>query len=110
MPKIERVNTLLKNEIANLVNREIFLKDGLITISYARCSADLSIAKIGVTVLPENFSGTALELLRKSSGRLRSIIGGHIRLRKMPKFIWRIDETEKKARIIDDLIDEIEKK
>ncbi len=109
MPRTEQVNELLKKELAVLINRELALNNGLITISYVDCSPDLSGVKIGVSVLPENLAGTVLARLKKSSGQFSQILKKKTRLRKIPKFNWRLDTTESQAAEIEKILAEIKK-
>ncbi|MFH1822148.1 MAG: ribosome-binding factor A [Patescibacteria group bacterium] len=109
MPRIEQVNQLLKSELANLINREINLADCLITISYVDCAADLSNSKIGISVLPAKYARKTLEELKKNSSRISNILRKKTRLRRIPRFHWRIDETEKNAAQIEELLDQIKK-
>ena len=51
MSRINQVNELLKNELANLIVQEIPMHNVLITISYVDCSTDLKNAKIGISVV-----------------------------------------------------------
>ena len=106
--KIEQVNELLKDKLAHLVSREIPLDNGLITVIYVKTSPDLKYAKIAVSILPEKFAGTALERLRKQSGFFSQIIRKETRLRKVPKFNWVLDTTEKEAAEIEKVFREIE--
>lgn len=108
MPKIEQINELLRNELAMAVSREIPIENGMITVTYVEATPDLNFAKIGVSVLPEKYNGTALKNLRAKSGLLASIIRNKVKLRKIPKFNWVIDSTEKEAADIEKFIDEIE--
>jgi len=107
MPRIEQINELLKKELANLINREISLENGLITVSYVNCSPDLKNAKIGISVLPDNLVGTALNKLKKHSGQFSNILKKKIRLRQIPRFNWIIDATEKEANKIERILEQI---
>lgn len=107
--RIEQVNELLREKLASLIAREIPLEEGLITITYVRVSPDLNYAKIGVSVLPDNLTGTALKRLRSSSGLFAGVLRKDIKMRKIPKFNWVFDNTEKEAAKIDNLFDEINK-
>ena len=103
----ERVNELIKRNIADLINREVYLKDGLITVSFVDCSPDLTRAKIGISVLPVNLSGTALKVLRGHSSLFTKILKKKTRLRHIPKFDWVIDSTEEEAAKSEKLLEEI---
>jgi ribosome-binding factor A len=110
MSRIEQVNELLRIELSNLIAKESLLENGLITISYVDCSHDLKTAKIGVSVLPENFSGTALKKLRQSSSAFSNRLRKKIKLKIIPRFTWLIDSTERRVEDINDTFLEINKK
>ncbi len=107
MSRINQINELLRSELANLINQEIKLDNGLITVCYVDCSPDLKNAKIGISVLPDNLSGTALQKLRKHSGLLRKTLNKKLNLKYIPKFNWIIDATEKNAAEIEDILKQI---
>ncbi|MDD5071661.1 MAG: ribosome-binding factor A [Patescibacteria group bacterium] len=107
MSRPEQINELLKRNIADLINREISLEGGLITVSFVDCSPDLERVKIGISVLPINLSGTALKILRGNSSLFAGILRKRTRLRHIPKFDWAIDSTEEKAAEIEKLLEEI---
>jgi ribosome-binding factor A len=97
MSKIDQINELLHRELAAAVNQELELPEVLITISYVSCDPDLRSAYVGVSVLPDKLTGTALKKLKASSGLFAKIIAKNTRLRKAPKLIWEFDDTERKA-------------
>jgi len=107
MSRIDQVNEMLRSELANAINKEISFKDFLVTISYIDCSPDLENAKVNISVLPDKYAGTALTELRKNSRKFSNILKKQIRLRKIPKLNWVIDNTEKNADEIDKLLEEI---
>lgn len=104
-----QVNALLKSELAKLVSREIPMENGLITITYVKCSPNLCEATVGISVLPENVSGTALKLLRQHSSGFCQILKKRLSLKYIPRFNWKIDPTEKHVDEINKLLNEIEK-
>ena len=104
MSRVDQINSLLREKLANLANKEVFLEHGLITISYVQCSPDLRHAKVGVSVLPENLSGTALKKLRRSSKALSSHLKKMLKLKYTPKLNWSIDKQERQAADIDQVI------
>ncbi|OIO07799.1 hypothetical protein CO115_04495 [Candidatus Falkowbacteria bacterium CG_4_9_14_3_um_filter_36_9] len=107
MRHIEQVNALLKIKLANLISKEICLDNGLITVSYADCSKDLKHANIGVSILPENLSGTALAEFKKHNSLFTKILKKETRLRIIPRFNWVIDSTEKNAAKIEKVLQQI---
>jgi len=104
MPKIPRLNELLRAELATAVSREVGLPDALITITYVECAPDLSQAKIGFSVLPDSLAGTALRHLKSATSQLLPILRSRIKLRKFPHLIWEFDATEREAAKIERLL------
>lgn len=97
MSKIDQINEIIHRELAMAVNQELQLPNVLVTISYVFCDQDLRSARVGVSVLPDKLTGTALKRLKASSGIFAKIIAKNTRLRKAPKLIWEFDDTERKA-------------
>jgi ribosome-binding factor A len=107
MSRIDQINSLLLNELADLVNKEGILPDGLITITRIKTSPDLRYAKVSVSVLPDNQTGTALKNLRQKSSFFSGILKKKLKLKFIPKFSWEFDPTEKEAAKIDELINRL---
>jgi len=98
MPRrIEQLNEQIRNEMANLINKELPIDNGLITISYVDCSPDLKQAKIIVSILPVNRTGSLLEKLRKHSNYFNQVLRKKLKIRQIPRFHWAVDRTEEKA-------------
>ncbi|MDD4332666.1 MAG: ribosome-binding factor A [Patescibacteria group bacterium] len=102
--RIEQVNSLLQTELGNLIIREIPTDNFLITITYVDTAPNLASVKIGVSILPDRYSGTALKFLKAHSSIFSRSILKNTRLRKVPHFIWEIDATEKKASEIEEIL------
>ncbi len=109
MSRVDQVNGLLRYELANLISREVATPDFLITVIYVDCAPNLESAKIGISVLPEKFTGTALEKLRKHSMQFSNILNKKLKLRKIPKFNWIIDTTEKEASELEKILGKIKR-
>jgi ribosome-binding factor A len=101
-PRARRVEEQLKRLLADLIRREV--KDprvGLITITSAEVSRDLTHAKVFFTP----FAGVgdaeaALEALRHASGYLRHQVRNLMRLRVAPELDFHIDDSvERGARL-----------
>jgi ribosome-binding factor A len=108
MSKVDQLNEMLQQELAYAINREVGVPNTLITVVYVRTSADLKFATVGVSVLPDNMAGTALLKLKKSAGVLSSILSKKTRLRQIPHLRFEFDPTERKAAVIENVINNLD--
>ena len=104
----KRLNDLLRQRIAELVNQLVEFYDGLITISYVDLSGDGLEAKIAVSVLPISLYGTALRQLRKASAIIAKRAAKNCRLSRVPKLIWSIDDSAEQAACLDEAIGQLD--
>lgn len=104
MPNISRLNELMRSELAQIVNQEVFIEGALITIAYVECSEDLRQARVGFSVLPDHLAGTALRKLKTSTGQVVAIMRRRVKLRRLPRLVWEFDATEREADKIEKLI------
>lgn len=108
MSRVEKLNELLRQEIAEYVNRELPIVEFMITIVHVSCSPDLKNASILFSVIPEKFTGTALRQLRSVNSALAKHLKQKLRIHHIPKFNWVFDPTEKEAAIIEDYISHLD--
>ncbi|PJA09996.1 hypothetical protein COX68_01535 [Candidatus Falkowbacteria bacterium CG_4_10_14_0_2_um_filter_41_15] len=106
--RIAQINEGLKHELANILNKELELRNILVTVSYVYCSDDLKYARVGVSVLPDRLAGTALRALRAKSGLIAKLLQKRTTIRHIPKITWDLDVTEREAGIIEQAIAEEE--
>lgn len=104
--RVEQLNQFFIEKLAILISKEIPMDNGLITISHAEVSPDLAYAKISISVLPDNMTGTALKKLRQMNSLFASVLRKEMRLRQIPKFNWVVDSTEKHAAVLEQAITE----
>lgn len=100
----KRLDDLLRQKIAELVNQLVEFYDGLITVSYVELSGDGQEAKIGVSVLPISLYGTALRQLRKKSAEIAKKAAKNARLSRVPRLTWLIDDTAERTASLDEII------
>ncbi len=93
--RIDRVNQLLKEEIAEIIRRE--LKDpriGFVTVTEVETSKDLRHAKVFVSVLGSDSDwGQALVALENAGGFVRGELVRRLRLRIIPHLVFRPDRS-----------------
>ena len=108
--RIERVNTLLRREISELIQQE--LKDPrlneFITVTEVDTSLDLKYAKVFISCMSgQQEEQKILGVLNSASGFLRTALANKIRLRYTPElhFIWdnSIEHGDKILRLIDEV-------
>jgi len=114
MPKPSNRNVkivdLLKKELALLIQSEI--RDprvGMVSVTGAKVSRDLSYAEVFVTILGKNSDEDIIEsikALNRASGFLRSLIAKNTNLRTTPKLSFTYDNSLNRGRFLSDLIDE----
>ncbi|TFG63392.1 MAG: 30S ribosome-binding factor RbfA [Gemmatimonadales bacterium] len=106
--RLERVNRVLREELARLVLEE--LKDPRVagvTFTKVETSLDLSHARITVRTLPGDVPvEEAIEGLDRASGFIRRRLGRELHCRKAPELHFVQDHTLEHARRIDELLDE----
>lgn len=105
-PRARRVEEQLKRLLAELIRREV--KDprvGLITITSAEVSRDLSHARIFFTPFAGvGDAAAALEALRHASGFLRHQVRNQMRLRVAPELEFQVDDSVERAARLTTLI------
>jgi ribosome-binding factor A len=106
--RMRRVNESIRQVIGDAVASD--LKDprvGFVTVTDVRTSADLSHARVYVSVLgePRERSET-LDGLRSAHGYLQRRISGELHLKRTPTLEFSYDDTTDRAMRLDELIEE----
>jgi ribosome-binding factor A len=109
--RIERINEQLREEISDLIRRE--LKDprlaGIVSITDVKTVPDLSLARVFISVLgDEEQAQASLKTLDHAAGFLRRRLTGRLRLRRVPEIMFRLDTSIERGDRILGLLREIE--
>jgi ribosome-binding factor A len=108
--RTERLNEQLREEISDLLHRQV--KDPrlgvFITVTQVSVSADLSYAKVYVSVMgsAEEKQG-ALQGLDAASSFIRHELGQRLSLRRIPRLAFRHDDSMEQGAHVLDLLDEV---
>lgn len=107
--RVPRLNEQLKREITDILRSEV--KDpriGFVTVTDVRVSADLSVARVYVSVMggPREKEET-LEGLRAAAPFIRGEIGRRMRIRRAPELRFELDVTLERAMRIEQLLREV---
>ena len=108
--RTERINELIREEISNLLKREV--KDprlsGFITITEVSVSPDLHYAKVFVSVMgAEEDWGQAKDGLAAAAGFLRRKLGERLSLRYIPELHFVRDQSIERGSHLLELIERV---
>jgi ribosome-binding factor A len=108
--RIERVNTLIRREISELIQHELRdpRLDEFIAVTEVETSPDLKFAKIYISTMGgQQQEAKILAALKSAAGYLRSALANKLQLRYTPElhFLWdnSIEHGDKILRLIDEV-------
>ena len=108
--RCQQVASELQNQLSEIINKGIELPlNSLVTITKVEISPDLKIAKIFISVLPENQQGSALDHLIRSTSLIRKNLKPKIKFYTLPQLRFLIDEGEIKRRKINQILNDLKK-
>lgn len=106
--RTEQVNKLIKEEISQLLLRELEFPKGVIaTVTRVKVSPDLKYAKIFVSIFPSGQGEKILEFLEKNASHLQFLLAKKIVMKFVPKISFVLDVTEEEAEKIEEIFKEI---
>jgi ribosome-binding factor A len=107
----ERVDSLIKQELNTIILREIDIFPGiLLTITRVETSSSLYEAKVYISVIPEDKYEEIEGLLNRHIFDLQQILNKKMKMRPVPKIIFKRETKTAEAGRIEQLLTEIEKK
>jgi ribosome-binding factor A len=108
---MRRVDEAIRQVLGDALAGE--LKDprvGFVTVTDVRTSADLSHARVYVSVLGDaDIRQASMDGLDSAHGFLQRRVAGELRLKRTPTLEFAYDDTTDRALRVDALIDEIER-
>lgn len=107
--RMSRVGEEIKKELSILLQRG--LKDpriGFVTVTDVEVSSDLQLAKVFVSIFgSEEERKASLAGLQKAKGYLRTEIGKRVKMRHIPDFTFKLDESIDYGSKIESILREI---
>ena len=74
---------------------------GLVSVTGVQVAPDLRQATVDVSVLPAEYETTTLRGLQHAAPRVQAELGRVVRLRRVPRLVFRIDRSLKRAAELD---------
>lgn len=103
--RIERISELLHHEVAGVILREFDFGGPLATVSSVEIASNRQQASVYVTVYPYDKSKEVLKKLTDEVGLIQQQLNKALKMRPVPKIIFKLDDSEERSRHIMDLLD-----
>lgn len=107
--RIKQINELLRDEVSQLLLREIGFTEALVTITRVDTSADLRYAKVKISILPTDKGELVLKIIERNIFDMQQKLNKRLDMKPVPKLSFRIDQTEVEAKKIEEILEKIEK-
>lgn len=104
-----KVARLIQKELGELFRVETQQTRGvMVSVTEVRLSPDLSIARVFLSIFPDQHATELIEAIRERSGVVRYDLGKRLgaQLRRIPELVFHLDTSLEYARRIDQLLDE----
>lgn len=106
--RILKINELLREKVARVILEQMEFPDGTIaSVLSVRTSPDLRYAKVFISVIPDEQADFVVKRLNNSSKMLQSYLADEIEMKFTPKLSFALDDTERHASEIDELLDNL---
>lgn len=106
--RIEKINELIKHDIAEIIERELSLKAGVfITVAKVDTTADLRYTRVFVSIFPEKEISYVTKGLEREMYRIQGSLNKKLSMKPLPRIEFKLDLTESKADAIEKLLKEI---
>jgi ribosome-binding factor A len=108
--RTDRIDELLRQEISQLLAREVADPGlGFVTITQIETSQDLRHARVWVSVIGQPEARRAsIEALERAMPFIRRELGKRLRIRRIPEFTVKLDESSERGTRVMQLLSELE--
>ncbi len=107
--RLEKVNSLLKQEVSKILLRDFDFHGALVTLTYMEATANLIEAKAYISVLPDEQADKVITLLNKAVYDIQQKVNKRLNMRPIPKIKFVKDEVIAKAAKIEGLLSQLKK-
>ncbi len=109
--RTERISSEVKKELSKILRDDLndprLNDDVMVSITDVEVTNDLSYANCYISILGDNKKkDDVLQALNQAKGVIKSLIGERMRLRSMPEFRFKFDESIQRGAYMDKLIEE----
>ncbi len=106
--RLLKMNSLIRAELGRIMTRELEIPSNvLLTISQVEVPADYSLARVGLSVIPFAEAAHVWRLVQAARGELQRFINHRLRIYRVPRLVFYIDDSEEKAEAVNRLLDKL---
>ena len=106
-----KINELIRHIVSEAILKEVEVPaNSLITITRVETTPDIKTSTVLISVLPDNYRGSALEILRKKNHILHLYLKKKLKTKFTPNLKFEIDNQEVFANEVEKILDELHKK
>ena len=105
--RIEKVNSLLEQEISKIILRDFYFSEALVTLTHVDSSANLIEAKAYISVFPDEKIDKIIEILNKGIYSVQQKINKRLKMRPIPKIKFVKDNELIKAGKVEELLGQL---
>jgi len=107
--RIEKVNSLLEQEVSKIILRDFTFSDALPTLTHIDTTANLIEARAYISVFPEGKTNQVIRVLNKGVRDVQKKINKKLNMRPIPKIVFIKDEKIEEAARIEALLEQLKK-
>ena len=107
--RLEKVNSLLEQEIGKIIARDFHFPNVLITLTHVDATANLIEARAYISVMPEEKSDTVITTMNKGVYNVQQKINKLLNMRPIPKIIFVQDKITSEAAKVEELLAKLKK-
>lgn len=100
----ERVSKLIREQLSEIIVREMEFPDTLVTITEVDVDKKLEGAKVKLSVIPSSASEHALHELGSAAGHLQHLLMKKINIKPMPRIRFEIDHGTENAATVEKIL------
>lgn len=106
--RTDKLNKEFQHLIAEFVVSELELPvEFLVTITHVEIDGGLAEARIWLSVLPFEKTELVVAEMVKNKKNLINYLNSNLKIRRIPRLIFLVDDTEEKANYVEDIIKEL---
>lgn len=104
-----RMAETLQKVIGSILAKEEFPDGSLVTITRVEVTEDLQQAKVYISVIPDGETPTVFRILQKRVFLVQQELNRAMRVRPVPKILWRQDRGSGNTKRVEELLEQIQK-